>query len=100
MKDAEKGKPDAPGTIAVTVHYHAKKAEKRFSPSATMEAVLDWVLDLKEFGIDPAMVNEFQLGRLGSKDELALGDHLGKIATGAKVIELDLIRGDIANGAA
>ena len=100
MKDAEKGRPDESGTIVVTIHYQAKKAEKRFPPSATAEEILDWALELKEFGIDPAMVNEFQLARLGSKDELALGDHLGKIATGAKAIELDLVRGDIANGVA
>jgi hypothetical protein len=100
MKDLEKGKPDVSGTIAVTMHYQGKKEEKHFSPSATVEEVLDWALALKEFGIDPAMVNEFQLARLGLKDELPLGDHLGKIAAGAKAIELDLVRGDIANGAA
>lgn len=99
MKDVEKGKPEEPGTIAVTIHYQAKQAEKRFSPSVTLEEVLDWALELKAFGIDPTMVNEFQLARSGSKDELALGDHLGKIVTGAKTIEIDLVRGDIANGA-
>lgn len=99
MKDLGKGKPEEPGTIAVTMHYQGKKQEKRFSAHATIEEVLDWALDLKEFGIDPAMVNDFQLARFGSKHELALGDHLGKIAAGAKAIELDLVRGDIANGA-
>lgn len=99
MKDTEKGKPDEPGAITVTVHYQAKKGERRFSPNVTVEEILDWALELKVFGIDPAMVNEFQLARIGSKEELALGDHLGKIAAGSKAIELDLVRGDIANGA-
>lgn len=96
----DKGKPEEPGTISVTVHYQAKVASKAFSPSASVEDVLDWALALREFGIDPAMVNEFELARHGAKEEVTLGDHLGKIATGAKVLELDLVRGDIANGAA
>jgi hypothetical protein len=100
MKDADKGKPEDPGTITVVVHYQAKDAKNSFSPSASVEEVLDWALAFKEFGIDPAMVNEFSLERHNVKEELALGDHLGKLATGAKVIEFDLVRGDIANGAA
>ena len=99
MKDADKGKPDQPGTIAVTVQYQSGKAEKHFSPSATLEEVLDWALEWKGFAIDPTMVNEFQIARPGSKDELALGDRLGKIVTGAKAVTFDLVRGDIANGA-
>lgn len=100
MNALEKGKPVEPGTIAVTMHYQGKAEVKHFSPSATVEEVLDWALELKSFGIDPAMVNEFQLARLGSKDELPLGGHLGKVAAGTKHIDLDLVRGDIANGAA
>ena len=100
MKDLEEAKSGQASGIAVTVHYQAKQATKQFSPSATVEDVLDWALDLHDFGIDPAMVNEIQLARLGVKEELALGDHLGKTAAGSKAIELDLVRGDIANGAA
>lgn len=99
MKGIDKGKPEDPGTISVTVHYQSKDATKGFSPSSSVEEILDWALALKEFAIDPAMVNEFALARHGVKDELALGEHLGKLVKGAKVIALDLVRGDIANGA-
>lgn len=99
MKDVDKGKPEEPGTISVTVHYQSKDATKAFSPSTSVEEILDWALAFSEFAIDPSMVNEFALARHGDKDELALGDHLGKLAKGAKAVALDLVRGDIANGA-
>ena len=98
MKNGEVGKPDEPGRIAVTVYYQAKDATSSFKPSATLEDVLDWAVKVTAFGIDPAMVAEFELARHGVKEELPLGDHLGKMAAGAKTLALDLVRGDMANG--
>ncbi len=96
--DKEKGKPDEPGTIAVTAYYQAKSAEQAFRPGDTVEDVLDWAVKVTDFAIDPAMVDEFELAHHGVKEELPLGDHLGKLATGAKQLALDLVRGDMANG--
>jgi len=101
MKDADndKGKPDNPGTITVTVHYQSKTAAYAFKPGDTVEDVLDWALKVPEFAIDPAMASEFELARHGQTEELPLADHLAKLATGAKQLELDIVRGDMANGA-
>jgi hypothetical protein len=101
MKDSDddKGKPDNPGVIAVTVHYQSKTASQGFKPGETVEDVLDWSLKVPAFGIDTAMASEFELARHGQTEELPLADHLGKLATGAKQLELDLVRGDMANGA-
>lgn len=101
MKDADndKGKPDNPGTIAVTVYYQSKTASQGFKPGETVEDVLDWALKVPSFGIDAAMASEFELARHGETEELPLADHLAKLATGAKQLELDLVRGDMANGA-
>lgn len=99
MKDNDKGKPEEPGTIAVTVYYQSKDATKAFKPAATVEDVLDWALNVTEFGIDATMADEFELARHEVKEELPHSDHLGKLANGAKAIVFDLVRGDMANGA-
>ena len=101
MKDADndKGKPDSPGTIAVTVHYQSKTASQGFKPGNTVEDGLDWSLKVPTFGIDAAMASEFELARHGQTEELPLADHLAKLATGTKQLDLDLVRGDMANGA-
>lgn len=99
MKADDKGKPDAPGTIAVTVHYQSKTASHEFKPGDTVEYALDWALKVKAFGIDPTMASEFELARHGQTEELPPADHLAKLATGAKQLVLDLVRGDMANGA-
>lgn len=96
--EQNKGKPDDPGTILITVYYQSKTATQAFGPSDTVETVLDWALKVKDFGIDPAMADEFELARHEIKEELPLTDHLGKLATGAKELALDLVRSDMANG--
>lgn len=97
--DKDKGKPDEPGTIAVTVNYQSKTATQAFRPGDTVEDVLDWALKVEAFGIDPTMASEFELARHGQTEELPPADHLAKLATGAKQLALDLVRGDMANGA-
>jgi hypothetical protein len=52
-----------------------------------------------EFNIDASMADEFELARHGVKEELPGTDHLGKVAGGSKRLGLDLVRGDMANGA-
>ena len=94
----DKGTPEQPGTISVTVYYQSKEETDAFKPSDTIESVLDWALRLESFAIDPAMADEFELARHGIKEELPLSDHLGRLATGAKQLALDLVRGDMANG--
>ena len=100
MKDAddEKGKPDNPGMITVTIHYQSKSESHPFKPGDTVEDVLDWALTVSAFGIDAAMASEFELARHGQTEELPLADHLAKLATGAKQLQLDLVRGEMANG--
>ena len=99
MNADHNAKPVDPGTIAVTVNYQSKSDTRAFKPAATVEEVLDWALKVKAFGIDSAMATEFELALHGRTEELPHADHLGKLATGAKELALDLIRGDMANGA-
>ena len=99
MKGEDKKEPkdrDA-GQIAVTIHYQQQSAQQAFRPNTTIEDVLDW--GIRRFGIDPGMAAEFELARHGVTEELPANDNLGRIATGTKSLELDLVRGDIANGA-
>ncbi len=99
MKDEDKEGPKDHdgGQIAVTVHYQQHSAQQAFRPNTTIEDVLDWAIG--PFGIDPGIAGEFELARHGVTEELPASDNLGRIATGAKTLELDLVRGDIANGA-
>lgn len=96
-QDRKEAKDNGGGKIAVTVHYQQHSAQEAFHPNATIEEVLGWAIG--HFGIDPGMAGEFELARHGVTEELPASNNLGRIATGAKTIELDLVRGDIANGA-
>lgn len=99
MKNEDKKGPkdDDAGQIAVTVHYQQHSAQQGFRPNTTIEQVLDWAI--AHFSIDPGMAGEFELARHGVTEELPASDNLGRIAIGAKTLELNLVRGDIANGA-
>ena len=44
------------------------------------------------------MATEFELARHGQKEELPGTEHIGHLAGHHHVLELDLVRGDIANG--
>lgn len=97
-KDGEKAKDNGDsGAIAVTVNYQQRAETHAFRPSETVEEVLDWATG--KFGIDPGMAGEFELALHGVQGELPAKDNLGRLAKGAKSIALDLVRGEIANGA-
>lgn len=95
-EDKKEAKDNDGGKIAVTVHYQQHSAQQGFRPNTAIDEVLDWAIG--HFSIDPGMAGEFELARHGVTEELPASDNLGRIATGAKTLELDLIRGDIANG--
>jgi hypothetical protein len=83
--------------IAVTVNYQQRAETLGFSPSTKVEEVLDWALG--KFGIDPAMAGEFELAFHGIPGELVGHENLGRLVKGGRSLALDLVRGDIANGA-
>ncbi|RUY22840.1 hypothetical protein EN978_34120 [Mesorhizobium sp. M7A.F.Ca.US.001.04.1.1] len=82
--------------VDVTVRYQASVHHREFRRHAPLERVLDWAI--VAFGIDPAMAGEFELARAGSAEELPLSEHVGHLAGKHDRLELDLVRGDIANG--
>jgi hypothetical protein len=82
--------------VNVTVRYQASTHHREFRRHAPLERVLDWAI--RAFGIDPAMAGEFELTRAGSTEELPLSEHVGHLAGKHDRLELDLVRGDIANG--
>ncbi len=84
--------------VNVMVFYGVKEASREFERHATVEEVLTWAVAVKEFGIDPAVAPEFELARHNVKEELPGTEHIGHLAGHTKVLELDLVRGDIANG--
>lgn len=82
--------------VDVTVRYQAGEHRCEFRRHAPLERVLDWAI--RVFNIDPAMAGEFELTRAGSTEELPLNEHVGHLAGKHDCLELDLVRGDIANG--
>ncbi len=82
--------------VTVTIRYQAAAHHHEFARHATLERVLDWAI--RVFGIDTAMAGEFELARAGSTDELPLSEHIGHLAGRHHTLDLDLVRGDIANG--
>ncbi|MGF7188228.1 hypothetical protein JOE11_001255 [Robbsia andropogonis] len=82
---------------AVTVYYQAHEHTHEFKRHATVEDVLDWAI--RAFNIDPTMAVEFELVLHGDKEELPSTEHVGHLAAHQDHLALDLVRGDIANGA-
>ena len=85
------------GEVEVLVYYQTRQEKRGFRRNARLEAVLDWAID--KFGVDPTMAGEFELARHGVKEELPLSEHVGHLAGRERRLGLDLVRGDIANGA-
>lgn len=82
--------------VNVTVRYQADEHHREFRRQAPLERVLDWAI--RVFKIDPAMAGEFELALAGSTEELPLNEHVGHLAGKHHCLELDLVRGNIANG--
>lgn len=82
--------------VKVTVYYQGDSRHRDFARRATVEQVLVWALE--NFPIDPSMAGEFELARHEQKEELPPSEHVGHLAGRHHALELDLVRGDIANG--
>jgi hypothetical protein len=82
--------------VKVKVFYQAGSHDREFRRYATVDDVLAWAI--KAFNIDPSMATEFELTRHGGKEELPGPEHVGHLAGRHCELELDLVRGDIANG--
>jgi hypothetical protein len=83
--------------VMVAVYYQSHEEKRNFKRSATLEEVLAWAIAV--FKIDPTMATEFEFTRHGQKDELSGVEHVGHLAGLDCNLSLDLVRGDIANGA-
>ena len=84
--------------VDVTVYYGAKDKTEGFRRNDTVDDVLEWAITA--FEIDPSLASEFELARHGEQEELPGNTHIGPLTHGQKTLALDLVRGDIANGAA
>jgi len=82
--------------VEVIIFYQNAHKRREFRRHATVNDALAWAIE--EFKIDPAMATEFELTRRGEKTALPGTEHIGHVAGHHKVLELDLVRGDIANG--
>lgn len=83
--------------VKVTVYYQGSDRWRDYKRNATVGDVLEWAID--EFKIDPSMASEFELALHGQTTELPASEHVGHLAGHHRELALDLIRGDIANGA-
>lgn len=84
------------GEVEVIAFYQSKTHRHAFQRHQTVGHVLIWAI--KVFGVDPTMASEFDLTLHGSKDALPESEHIGHVAHHHKCLELDFVRGDIANG--
>ena len=83
--------------ITVTVNYQNQTKARDFGRGAKVSEVLLWAIGA--FSIDDTIATEMELAVEGSKDELPGSKPLASLARGDSTLVLDLVRGDIANGA-
>ncbi len=85
--------------IEVAVYYQGRQLEKRFSPSARVQRVLDWAVGPHGFKIDVAIAPEMELALHGSTEALPKEAHIGRyLRHPQKQLSFDLIRGVVPNG--
>jgi len=84
-------------SVDVTVNYQARTETKSFPRGTKVSEVLAWAVGV--FGIDDAIATELELVVAGTKDELAGSKPIAALVHGGSTLTLDLVRGDIANGA-
>ena len=84
------------GEVTVSVNYQASRYSRDFKRFEAVKEVLIWAIDV--FEIDASMATEFELARHDQKEELFGAEHIGHLAGKNCELELDLVRGDIANG--
>ena len=84
-------------SVEVTVHYQAASKTKSFKRGAKVAEVLPWAIDA--FGIDDAVATELELVVAGTQEELPGSKPIASLVHGGSTLALDLVRGEIANGA-
>ena len=84
------------GEVTVTVYYQACKHSRAFKRFEAVKDVLPWAIDV--FDVDSSLATEFELTPHGQKEELHGPEHIGHLAGKNCELDLDLVRGDIANG--
>ena len=85
--------------IEVTVFYQRREIEKRFSPAARVERVLDWAVSPSGFNIDKTIAPEMELALQGSTTPLPKDAHIGRYLRHPQhCLSFDLIRGVVPNG--
>jgi hypothetical protein len=85
--------------IAVTIFYNGSEKEKRFSPSARVQRVLDWAVSKEGFNIDPVIAPEMELAIHDQTTALPKSAHIGRyVHHPHHCLALDLIRGTVPNG--
>jgi hypothetical protein len=86
--------------IDVTVFYQRRHIEKRFSPAARVQRVLDWAVSPSGFNIDRTIAPEMELALQGSTTALPKDAHIGRYLRHPQhCLSFDLIRGVVPNGA-
>ena len=85
-----------PGEVRVTVYYQASQHTRTFKQFEAVKDVLTWAIGV--FKIDASLATEFELARRGQKEELRGFEQVGHLAEKNCELELDLVRGAIANG--
>lgn len=85
--------------IEVAVYYKDQREDRRFSPSARVQRVLDWVNGPDGFKIDSAIAPEMELALHGQTAVLPKNAHIGRfVAHPHHAVEFDLVRGVVPNG--
>ena len=84
------------GEVTVTVYYQAGRQKRVFKRFEAVKEVLIWAIE--SFNIDASLATEFELARHGQKEELHGSEHIGHLAGKDCELDLDLVRGVIANG--
>ena len=85
-----------PNPVKVVVYYQAAHHEHEFKRHQTVDDVRMWAI--KKFGIDLAVATEIEMALHNHQEHLPAKEHIGHLAGHHHVLELDLVRGPIANG--
>jgi hypothetical protein len=95
--ESKAGEKGGNSDITVIVNYQEQTKTVQFGRGTKVSDVLLWAIGV--FSIDETIATEMELALEGSKEELAGSKPLASLAHGGSMLTLDLIRGDIANGA-
>lgn len=85
-----------PSLVKVVVFYQAARHEHEFKRHQTIDDVRIWAI--QSFGIDAGIATEIELALHNQQEHLPIKEHIGHLAGHHHEVELDLVRGPIANG--